>query len=398
MHRRAVLLVAVTVGLMTGGLVAAAPAAVSATPVWTVAKSPNPPPADFFRFFSGVSCSSPTNCFAVGSSQNVGGAPLVSKTLVEHWNGKTWAIQTSPNPSTGSAAVLSRVSCPSPSSCYAVGYTSDQDSRGFVHYGSLAESWNGKTWAIQPSPSLPGSFLRGVSCTSATDCYAVGSYGDLDSKTLVEHWNGKTWEVQASPNPPDASASPDAYLGGVSCTRTTNCYAVGSFYNNVDRNNETLVEHWNGKAWAIQSSPNPTKVPNVYLADVSCADSTHCMAVGSNLDLNDGTAPKTLIEHWNGKTWTISTSAGLAAALTGVSCPSRTRCYAVGASSNSARSFFKTLVEVWDGHTWATQTSPNPTTFSPLYSVSCPGVTNCYAVGYTYSNGSFYRTLVERYA
>lgn len=42
----------------------------------------------------------------------------------------------------------------------------------------LAEGWDGTSWTIQ-STAAPGSFddtLNGVSCTSATNCIAVGSF------------------------------------------------------------------------------------------------------------------------------------------------------------------------------------------------------------------------------
>ena len=43
----------------------------------------------------------------------------------------------------------------------------------------LADEWNGKAWAVQPTP-LPagstGAVLQGVSCTPATACSAAGFY------------------------------------------------------------------------------------------------------------------------------------------------------------------------------------------------------------------------------
>jgi len=43
-------------------------------------------------FLSGVSCSSPTSCIAVGLNDNGGVA------LAEYWNGTSWAVQSTPNP------------------------------------------------------------------------------------------------------------------------------------------------------------------------------------------------------------------------------------------------------------------------------------------------------------
>ena len=53
---------------------------------------------------------------------------------------------------------------------------------------------------------------------------------------LVEHWNGTTWTVQHVPFVTNADGS----LGGVSCPTAVDCVAVGSY------NNSLFAEHWNG--------------------------------------------------------------------------------------------------------------------------------------------------------
>ena len=70
---------------------------------------------------------------------------------------------------------------------------------------TLVERWNGTSWSIVTSPNPSGAtfaVLSGVSCPSTTSCYAVGESA-LD-KTLVEHWNGTSWSIVASPNPSGA--------------------------------------------------------------------------------------------------------------------------------------------------------------------------------------------------
>jgi hypothetical protein len=65
-----------------------------------------------------VSCATVTNCVAVGSSTNSSGA---SVTLAEQWNGSSWSVQTTPNPSAALDSYLSSVSCAAATSCTAVG-------------------------------------------------------------------------------------------------------------------------------------------------------------------------------------------------------------------------------------------------------------------------------------
>src|ERR1039458_7046818 len=86
------------------------------------------------------------------------------------------------------------------------------------------------TWALQtvPSPTGPGGALMAVSCSSATDCTAVGSYVTVAGKSvaLVERWNGTTWSIEATPSHAGDFA---IYLSGVSCTSATACTAVGYY-------------------------------------------------------------------------------------------------------------------------------------------------------------------------
>jgi hypothetical protein len=89
------------------------------------------------------------------------------------------------------------------------------------------------SWAIQATPNPAGatsSVLSGVSCTAATACTAVGYYGNSSGTqvTLAERWNGSSWAIQPTPNPAGATSS---VLSGVTCTAATACTAVGDYYN-----------------------------------------------------------------------------------------------------------------------------------------------------------------------
>src|SRR5205807_796312 len=92
-------------------------------------------------------------------------------------------------------AALTGVSCTSPSACTAVG--SYGNSMGGL--STLAESWNGSSWSIQPTPDQPGtaeSILSRVSCTSPSACTAVGYFhlpGALGRSTSADSWNGTSW-------------------------------------------------------------------------------------------------------------------------------------------------------------------------------------------------------------
>jgi len=95
---------------------------------------------------------------------------------------------------------------------------------------TLVESWNGTSWSSTTSPDTGtgNNVLNAVSCTSSTSCVAVGFYynGSSVAQTLVESWNGTAWSIITTPN---KGTYPDG-LFGVSCTSPTECTAVGVYY------------------------------------------------------------------------------------------------------------------------------------------------------------------------
>ena len=215
---------------------------------WTLQSTPTPSGASSSGL-SGVSCTSASACTATGYYTSSAG---VGQTLAETWNGTTWTLQSTPTPNGAASSALSGVSCTSASACIATGYYTT--SAGV--YQTLAENWNGTTWTLQSTPTPNGatsSGLSGVSCTSASACTSVGWYEASPGvyETLAETWNGTTWAIQSTPNRTGATSS---YLFGVSCTSASACTATGY---DLSPSYKALAERWNGTAWALQSTPNP---------------------------------------------------------------------------------------------------------------------------------------------
>ena len=115
-----------------------------------------------------VVATSATNAWAVGYTG--------SKTLIVHWNGRTWTQVPSPG------GALYGVAATSARNAWAVGSTSN--SKGLI------ERWNGQVWTQVPSPASAAA-LSSVTATSASNAWAVGS--TEAGKTLIMHWNGSAW-------------------------------------------------------------------------------------------------------------------------------------------------------------------------------------------------------------
>ena len=152
-------------------------------------------------------------------------------------------------------------------------------------------------WRTIPAPNPSGNDqVNAIAATSATDAWIVGSYytSSNDVQTLIEHWNGSSWSQVASPNP-GGSAKP-SQLSRVVATSSTNAWAVGGYSNGTA--DQTLIEHWNGTSWSQVASPSPGGRGNEnFLDDVSAISSTDAWAVGSFFN---GTVNQTLIELMKG--------------------------------------------------------------------------------------------------
>jgi hypothetical protein len=363
---------------------------------WTIQATPNPPGPAAVSQLNGVSCSSATACSAVGFFQNSASTDL---TLAEGWNGTAWSIQPTPNPADADSfpgSVLSAISCSSAAACMAVGsYT---NTAGNVV--TLAESWNGTSWNIETTLNPAGatnSALVGVFCASATVCSAVGRSFDAEGTqtAVVESWDGAAWKSQVVAVPAGATG---AELSGVSCRSASACTAVGS-YNNSSGTQVTLAESWNGTAWQVQATPNPTGATASALVGLSCSTAKACWAVGHSYD-SSGTEV-TLAESLNGTVWNVQATpnpSGASASYIdgGVSCSRPRACSAVGSYSDNSGTQL-TLAESWNGTAWTVETTPNPTgaVESQLNGVSCASGGTCTAVGYSAPSLFNQRALAE---
>ncbi|MDA8400564.1 MAG: hypothetical protein M0008_11070 [Actinomycetota bacterium] len=265
----------------------------------------------------------------------------------------TWAQDSSQNNGTNQNNYLNGVSCTSSTSCIAVGdYV---DSSGV--YQTLIEQYNGTSWSIiQSSPNTSTSesnYLNGVSCTSSTSCTAVGDYVDSSGvyQTLIEQYNGSTSpptvSIQSSPN---TSTSESNYLNSATCVSSTECYAAG-YYVNSSGLAQTLIDYWNGTSWTVATSSNANNGNN-YLYGVSCVSSNECFAAGYYVDSSGVDQVLFLYEAGSPTKWAVGGSlAGNVGSgnnyLYGISCPSSDGCYAAGYYYDTSLGVDQTLVDYW---------------------------------------------------
>jgi hypothetical protein len=307
-----------------------------------------------------------------------------TNTLIEHWDGKSWKIVTSPSP--GDVNSLNGLYAASARNIWAVGsYASGSSSPQ-----TLIEHWNGTSWKVVKSPNVGAltNALSSVRGTSARDIWAVGytvtSYPK--TTTLVLHWNGTSWKVSKSANKPNTAN----FLNAVRPVSASNAWAVGEYLHGSS--NKTLIEHWSNGRWRVVYSPNGGSSTNELLG-VLATSAANAWAVG--YWFNQGHSDRTLILHWNGHKWqkAFSPNAGSGSNdVFAVGGTSARDIYAVGSAQTGTGS--KVLILHWNGKRWGIVSGRNPghgNNFSAVFALSPRSV---WAVG-TENSGGSNRTLIE---
>jgi hypothetical protein len=351
---------------------------------------------------NGIYCTSSASCWAVGSyTPSSGGA---GRNEVLHWNGSKWSQVSVASPGgTGTSHLsdLVAVRCLSASDCWTVGYYIRGEAAFSEAFHWNGKAWS-TVPTPAPGGTLKGdvSELNDVVCASSDSCWAGGEYGTQGSSPIgttilneILHWNGKAWSVVHPPNPAGTGRSNVQSVQTIRCTSARNCIAVGT-YGNVRTDilrNQAL--HWNGSKWSKMSVTNPGgthgegDVSELY--GLGCTTADNCWAVGTFGLV--GTLFQDEALHWNGSKWLLAglanpggTNPGASNTLTAVNCLSATNCWAVGYYSSPGPNLNQALH--WNGTTWSQTTTPDPAgtgsnADNELLGIRCSSASNCWAVG-----------------
>lgn len=313
-----------------------------------------------------LSCESASSCLAVGDGATV-----------ETWNGTSWSVATSPP--AANALTLTGVWCRSTGICEVVGYERTPSGSSGPLFTPFAAQWNGSSWTVQSMPAATGSGINfseplAVNCPTASSCTAVGysddtapGAPDVSQIPFAAKWNGTSWHVQSVPR------HERAQLNSVSCSAGTDCVATGYSYLVSITPAAGFAEHWDGSNWAETPLAHPP-TKNFRMQSVSCASATDCLATGGYPQ----PSPGSLIERWDGSSWSRQSATTLAgASLFGISCLATGNCRTPGLG-------VRPFVASWDGSAWTRDAVPQlPTQPAPgrFFGISCASATACAAVG-----------------
>jgi hypothetical protein len=347
--------VAVTATMGTAALAVAEDAA------WGEVPSPNA--SDLQNELAGISAASGADIWAVGR-YNSGRPPTVTgrDTLALHWDGASWKIVSTPNPTWPGADffTLDDVVALATPDAWAVGHVADF---GGLKSTTLIEHWDGASWKIVLSPNPAGSNLPNqlyaVDAAGPQDVWAVGSSGS-PSRPLILRFNGSRWVTVRN--------QCRVGLNGVDVLSSSQIWAVGA----------STTCRYDGTSWKVVPSPQPRgafQEISYNLQDVSVAAPDAAWAVGHRvISTGESLTFSSLIEQWDGTSWTRITDIP-GQTLSGVLALTPNDVWAVGTDGTRG------IVLHWDGVRWSQVPSPTPGDSGRLADLTAVGTDHLWAAG-----------------
>jgi hypothetical protein len=193
----------------------------------------------------------------------------------------------------------------------------------------------------------------------------------------------------ARPATPTQYPSVSGRFYAIAASSASNVWAVGL------QPTSSLIEHWNGQSWTMSFN-----APVGYFLGAAATSASNAWAVGGT---NWGSPTQTLIEHWNGKSWSQvpSPSPSVGGYLGGVTATSASNAWAVGQISLAGPGgtgyplLTIPLIEHWNGRAWTQQAFSEPEDGGQFNAVAATSARNAWAVGFT--DASRQNTLIEHW-
>lgn len=159
---------------------------------WTIVSAPKP--GSMSNGLLGVAAVSATDVWAVGYASD----GLGFRTLAEHWNGASWSVD--PTPNLGAADnLMTGVAAEPGGGLLAVGY---RFTGSHVEAATYRHDANGWQTLAGPAAVDPAGLLRDVAVAGSGSAWAAGFRYDIaigDNRTLAQRWDGLSWAPFPAP-------------------------------------------------------------------------------------------------------------------------------------------------------------------------------------------------------
>jgi photosystem II stability/assembly factor-like uncharacterized protein len=210
----------------------------------------------------GVTCPTVTTCFAVAASAT--GGVIIRSTD----GGAKWQVQTAPH----GTNYYQSISCSSSSTCTIVGGNLSETTPPPV----LTTTDGGAMWRAHSSAAIvTGESLGSVSCPTKDECFVAGGVNSGGARMFRTTNGGTSWAPVTLPS--------GLFGVGVSCISATTCFALGSDGTGAPSGPEKVLTTTNaGTTWQTQTfAQSGTSVADVPIINISCT-TKWCFGAGEH--------------------------------------------------------------------------------------------------------------------
>ncbi len=305
----------------------------------------------------GMSCPSASLCVAVGGNNTVATSTNPTGALAS-WDVAYVGAGVVPTPPNGSFAgrQIRGVSCPSASLCIAVTY------EGLI-YSSTNPTGGAGAWnTVDLDGRGPNTHMYGISCPTASFCAASAGRGKVVTSTNPTG-EASDWTV--------TQLDHSVELRGVSCSSAAQCVAVGDDGDPLTYDSE-IVSSTNPLAGVWQSVQLSSGHGSLY--GVSCPSAALCVTGDLLGNALVSTNPTGGAPAWN------TTDGGGSVQITAASCVSPVRCVLVDNNSDVLTSTNPTGGPgAWTFTNVLPYPGVDQTAANAMFGVSCPSTSLCAA-------------------
>jgi hypothetical protein len=198
--------------------------------------------------------------------------------------------------------------------------------------------------------------LVAIAGSASDDVWAVGDRlpDPRHVFPLLEHWDGRRWAYSAGA----PLGGRQAHLTSVAALSSDDVWAVGNFASVGPAPPAPLIEHWNGRSWSLQPTHALTRLKSALpytVTSVAALAPDDVWVLGT-----PGSNSSDVYVHWNGTSWTLFRGPKLisprlgSAAMQVIATDHRGRLWAAGGWVGPGETGFPRggIVERWTGRRW----------------------------------------------
>lgn len=356
--RRTTVLLLLAIPSVVLGLSAPVPAVAAPAPTagnaWTEIQHPRPGGAD--TYLNDVVIPAAGDVWSVGYTFDVVGGAFEFRTFGQHCVSGTCERANLPSREGAPATnFLYGIDAVSPTDMWTVGYSRDPGRPGI----GLAIRYDGTSWRIVDTPNPSGSTstsLQAVAAISATSAVAVGTYQDgatFEERPLAMRWNGSSWSLLTVPTV--AGCRNVATLFDAADLNGT-VYAAGTCRSTAGQD-AGIVLALRGSTWTVLLGPQDGVLPvPSTLASITVVPGPGGIAVVGS----DGVTGQPLAGYLNGRSWALSAPvpSGSYGRFQAVAATSPSKVWAVGLGTEAVP---LRISQRWNGRAWVAVPAGGPT-------------------------------------